>query len=145
MGATVLTFTDAAVTPSGVPLGAPGALPLGQPSRSRLSLVPTGRRAAEAARAERPRLRLTRFGRLTVTVATLAVVIALGVGLTSQLASAAVQGRPLTVESGQTLSQIAARELPDVPVREGVVSLQLANGLSTDQVHAGQRLLVPVP
>ncbi len=145
MGATVLTFTDAAVTASGVRLGAPRVRALGQPERPQLSLVPTGSRAAEAARAERPNLRLTRFGRLTVTVATLAVVIALGIGLTSQLASAAVQGRPLTVESGQTLSQIAVRELPDVPVREGVVSLQLANGLSTDQVHAGQQLLVPVP
>ena len=145
MGATVLTFTDAAVTTSGVLLGAPSARPVGQPARGQLSLVSTGRRAAEAVRTERPHLRLTRFGRLTVTVATLAVVIALGIGLTSQLASAAVEGRPLTVESGQTLSQIAARELPDVPVREGVVSLQLANGLSTDQVHAGQQLLVPVP
>ncbi|OFE16454.1 peptidoglycan-binding protein [Humibacillus sp. DSM 29435] len=129
----------------GAPLGTPGARPLGQPARPRLSLVPTGRHAAEAARAERPSLRLTRFGRLTVTVATLAVVIALGIGLTSQLASAAAEGRPVTVESGQTLSQIAARELPDVPVREGVASLQLANGLSTDQVHAGQQLLVPAP
>lgn len=145
MGATVLTFTDAAVTTSGVPLGAPGACPVGEPPRPQLSLVPTGRRAAGATRAERPHLRLTRFGRLTVTVATLAVVVALGIGLTSQLASAAVEGRPLTVESGQTLSQIAARELPDVPVLEGVVSLQLANGLSTDQVHAGQQLIVPVP
>ena len=80
-----------------------------------------------------------------MTVATLAVVIALGIGLTSQLASAAVPGRLLTVESGQTLSQIAARELPGVSVREGVVSLQLANALSTDQVHAGQQLLVPLP
>ncbi|MEO5745655.1 MAG: LysM peptidoglycan-binding domain-containing protein [Terracoccus sp.] len=145
MGATVLTFTDAAVMTPGAPLGTPDECPLGQPARPRLSLVPTGGRVGEAARAERPRLRLTRFGRLTVTVATLAAVIALGIGLTSQLASAAVQGRPLTVESGQTLSEIAARELPDVPVREGVVSLRLANGLSTDQVHAGQQLLVPVP
>lgn len=143
MGATVLTFTDAAVPTSGAPLGAPGSRPLGHPGRPQLRLVPTGRQAAEAARAERPRLRLTRFGRLTVTVVTLAVVIALGVGLTGQLATAAVEGRPVTVEAGQTLSEIAARELPDVPVREGVVSLQLANRLSTDQVHAGQRLLVP--
>lgn len=143
MGATVLTFTDAAVLTSGVPLGAPGAHPSGHPTGPQLRLVPTGRQAAEAARVERPRLRLTRFGRLTVTVVTLAVVIALGVGLTGQLASAALEGRPVTVESGQTLSEIAARELPDVPVRDGVVSLQLANGLSTDQVHAGQRLLVP--
>lgn len=145
MGATVLTFTDAAVTTSGTRLGAARVRPLGQPERPQLSLVPTGRRAAEVARAAQPHVRLTRFGRLTVTAATVAVVIALGIGLTGQLASATVQARPLTVESGQTLSQIAARELPDVPVREGVVSLQLANGLSTDQVHAGQQLLVPVP
>ncbi|MDN5765382.1 MAG: LysM peptidoglycan-binding domain-containing protein [Humibacillus sp.] len=143
MGATVLTFTDAAVPTSGAPLGSPGTHPSGHPARPQLRLVPAGRQAAETARSERPRLRLTRFGRLTVTVATLAVVIALGVGLVGQLASTGFEGRPVTVESGQTLSEIAARELPDVPVREGVVSLQLANGLSTDQVHAGQRLLVP--
>ncbi|MEO6998906.1 MAG: LysM peptidoglycan-binding domain-containing protein [Terracoccus sp.] len=141
MGATVLTFTDAAVPMSGSPLGAPTR----QAALPQLTLVPTGREAAEAARLARPRLRLTRFGRLTVTVATLAVVIALGVGLMGQLASTAVEGRPVTVESGQTLSEIAARELPDVPVREGVVSLQLTNGMSSDQVHAGQRLLVPAP
>ena len=145
MGATVLTFTDAAVMVPGALLGAQRARPLGQPERPQLSLVPTSTRAAEVAHGERAHLRLTRFGRLTVTVATLAVVIALGIGLTSQLASAAVPGRLLTVESGQTLSQIAARELPGVSVREGVVSLQLANALSTDQVHAGQQLLVPLP
>ena len=145
MGATVLTFTDAAVMVPGVLLGAQRARPLGQPERPQLSLVPTDRRAAEVARAAQPHVRLTRFGRLTVTAATVAVVIALGIGLTSQLASVSAQGRSLTVESGQTLSQIAARELPDVPVREGVVSLQLANALSTDQVHAGQQLLVPFP
>ena len=49
----------------------------------------------------------------------------------------------VTVEAGQTLSSIAARELPDMPVREGVARLQLANGLSSSDVHAGQVLQIP--
>jgi LysM repeat protein len=47
------------------------------------------------------------------------------------------------VRSGQTLSEIAARELPDLAVSDGVVELQLANALSTSQVRAGQTLLIP--
>ena len=49
----------------------------------------------------------------------------------------------VTVQAGQTLSAIAAHELPEMPVREGVARLQLANGLSSSEVHAGQVLQIP--
>jgi hypothetical protein len=47
------------------------------------------------------------------------------------------------VSRGQTLSQIAAQQLPDLPLRDGVAALQLANGLNASDIHAGQVLTVP--
>lgn len=52
--------------------------------RPRLVLVPTGPEAARAARAARPPMRLTRFGRLVVTLLVAGVVSVLGVGLAGQ-------------------------------------------------------------
>lgn len=49
----------------------------------------------------------------------------------------------VTVRAGQTLSEIAAAELPDVPVREAVVLLQQANALSGSTVSAGSSLVIP--
>ena len=114
--------------------------------RPRLVLVPTGRdatRAASAARLTRPPVRLTRFGRLVVTVLVATVVSLLGVGLAGQLASATGEPRTITVQSGQTLSGVAARELPGVSSAEAVVELQVANGLSSTALHAGQQLVIP--
>jgi hypothetical protein len=111
--------------------------------RPQLVLVPTGRDALRATRAEQPPLRLTRFGRLVVTLFVTAVLVALGLGLAGQLATAAGAPRSVTVEPGQTLSGIAARELPDLPVSEGVAELQLANSLSTSMIHVGQRIVIP--
>lgn len=60
-------------------------------------------------------------------------------------AAADVVPRVVTVTAGQTLSEIALAELPDLPIREGVARIQLANNLNTDQVRAGQRLRIPAP
>ena len=117
-----------------------GSQPTGRP---RLVLVPTGPEAARAARAARPPMRLTRFGRLVVTLLVAGVVSVLGVGLAGQLASATGEPRTVTVRAGQTLSGIAARELPELSTAEGVVELQIANALSTTSIHAGQQLVVP--
>ncbi len=118
-----------------------------QPTRRpRLVLVPTGAeavRAASVARANAQPMRLTRFGRLVVTLLVATVVSVLGVGLAGQLASATGEPRTITVQSGQTLSGIAARELPELGIAEGVVELQLANSLSTTAIHTGQQLVVP--
>lgn len=48
-----------------------------------------------------------------------------------------------TVRPGQSLSEVAAEQLPGVPLRESVPALQVANGMSTTAVAAGQALLVP--
>jgi len=111
--------------------------------RPHLVLVPTGRDAARAARAAQPPLRLTRFGRLVVALLVAAVVSLLAVGLAGQLASASGEPRTVTVTAGQTLSGIAARELPQLPVTDGVVELQVANSLSSTQIHVGQQLVIP--
>lgn len=117
---------------------------LSQPTaRPRLVLVPTGREAVRVARATQPPLRLTRFGRLVLSLLIAGVVSVLGVGLAGQLASASGEPRTVTVQAGQTLSGIAARELPELSIADGVVELQLANSLSTPAIHAGQQLVVP--
>ena len=122
-----------------------GASGVGQltTGRPRLVLVPTGRGAVAAARAAAPAVRLTRFGRLVRTLLVAGVLALLGVGLAGQLASASGDARTVTVHAGQTLSGIAARELPDLSVADGVVELQVANSLSTSQIHAGQQLVIP--
>lgn len=103
--------------------------------RPRLVLVPQP--------APRPTYRLTRRGRLVVAflVAALMTVLALAIG--GQLASAAGEPRTIKVQAGQTLSEVAARELPQLTIAEGIVELQLANNLPTSHVHAGQTLVVP--
>ena len=102
-------------------------------------------RAARVARASEPPLRLTRLGRLVVALLVAAAVAVLGVGLAGQLATAGSAPRAVTVVSGDTLSEIAARELPGLPIADGIIEIQLANSLSTSQVHAGQTLLIPTP
>jgi LysM repeat protein len=113
--------------------------------RAHLVLVPTGRDAVRAARVTQPPLRLTRLGRLVVTLLIATAVAVLGVGLAGQLATASSAPRPVTVQSGDTLSEIAARELPGLSIADAVIEIQLANGLSSSQVDAGQTLLVPTP
>jgi LysM repeat protein len=120
--------------------------------RAHLVLLPTGpdavrsaRAAARSAQSAQPPLRLTRLGRLVVTLLIAGAAAVLGVGLAGQLASASPTPRTVTVSSGDTLSGIAARELPGMPLSDAVIEIQLANGLSTSQVHAGQTLLVPIP
>jgi predicted Zn-dependent protease len=69
---------------------------------------------------------------------TLAVVLA-----TSVSAAAPQIDHATTVSAGQTLSEVAAAQLPGLPINEAVARIQLANGLNTSQVRAGQLLLIP--
>ena len=87
--------------------------------RAHLVLVPTGPDAGRAggAAATEPPLRLTRLGRLVIAVVIATAVALLGVGLAGQLATAGAALRAVTVVSGDTLSDIAARELPGLPDR----------------------------
>lgn len=101
----------------------------------RLTSVPTGD-------AVHTRLRVTRRGRATLTLA--AVAAALTVGLGQAVAGPAPEPlRSVTVEPGETLSQIARAELPGLAVDDAVVALQAENGLATPFVHAGQELSIP--
>ena len=113
------------------------SLPLARPQ---LRLVPTGRDVEPAPHS----VRLSRRGRLVRTGVAVAVALALGWTVVSTVTAGAVAPvHTVTVESGQTLSSIAARELPGLPVREGVAQIQLANGLSSSDVHVGQILQIP--
>ena len=105
--------------------------------RPRLVLVPQI--------APEPKYRLTRRGRIVVAFLVAAVVAVLALAVGGQLASAAGEPRTITVEAGQTLSEVAAQELPQLTIAEGIVEIQLANNLPTSHVHAGQTLVVPTP
>ena len=110
-----------------------------------LVLVPTGAgelRPRGAIAAPVP-VRLTAFGRLVVAVVAAILLALLLSAFAGSFASATGEAREITVGAGQTLSGIAAEHLPELPVRDAVVELQVLNGLSTSQVHAGQRLLIP--
>ncbi len=108
------------------------------PTRPRLTLIEGG--AAEPAGTG---LGLTRRGRLVLLVlVALAVAAVLAVTGTGG-AGADVPERTVTVLPGQTLSEVAAAELPELSISEGIVAIQLANSLNTAQVSAGQELVVP--
>jgi hypothetical protein len=110
-----------------------------QRSRPALHLVPTG---AEAV-AGQPALRISRFGRLLLTIAAVVIVTILTVTLLGLRPAGASIDHRTTVQPGQTLSEVAAAELPQLPVAEGVAQIQLANDMNTSQVHAGQELAIP--
>lgn len=112
--------------------------------RPRLVLVPTGADAVGLARtAPRPALRMTRRGRLAVAFLVALVVGAAAVIAGGGFASATGEARTVTVHAGQTLSEVAAASLPELTISDAIVEIQIANSLSTDQVHAGQTLRIP--
>jgi hypothetical protein len=88
--------------------------------------------------------RLTRRGRLVVTLVATVAVVTLAVLLATSVDAAAPQiDHATTVSAGQTLSEVAAAQLPSLPIHEAVARIQLVNGLSSSQVQAGQLLLIP--
>lgn len=114
--------------------------------RAHLVLVPTGPHArGEQLRRQEPAMRLTSFGRLVVSVLAAIVLALLLSTYAGSLASASGEAKEITVQAGQTLSEIAAKHLPDLSIRDAVVELQILNGLSTSHIHAGQTLRVPAP
>ncbi|WP_022926199.1 LysM peptidoglycan-binding domain-containing protein [Serinicoccus marinus] len=132
-------------------------LPVPRPrgaARGHLRLVPTpsarGRsgdgsqfRSARARRVEPARhLRLTRRGRLALTTTTSLVVALVAWSMLGLLGPAGASSS-IVVEEGSTLSEIAAQELPEVPLSQAITSIQRANSLSTTSVAAGQQLVIP--
>ena len=118
---------------------APVRVPVRQ-ARPRLVSLPTG---AEVPVGPATPLRLTRAARLALTLTVVVAAVALALALFSGGASATVIDHSTTVQSGQTLSEIAVRELPQLSMAEAVVQLQVANDLTGSNVHAGQTLLIP--
>jgi hypothetical protein len=94
--------------------------------------------------APRPAIRLTRRGRLVITLMATVAVAILAVALAGSVDAAAPQiDHATTVMAGQTLSEVAATQLPSLPIRDAVARIQLVNGLNTSQVQADQSLLIP--
>lgn len=116
----------------------PAAAPL-RTARPRLVSVPAGDAVAV------PQLgpvRLTRAGRLAVTLAV--VVLALATMAWRVIGPApVVADHSVVVEAGQTLSEIAAVELPGLDVRAAVTEIQLLNELPSTEVRGGQVLRIP--
>lgn len=118
---------------------APVRVPV-RPTRPQLVSVPTGAAVPEVP--ARP-LRITRAGRLALTLTVLVAAVALAVALFTGGASATVIDHSTTVGAGQTLSEIATQQLPQLPMAEAVAQIQIANDLTGSDVHAGQILLIP--
>jgi hypothetical protein len=91
-----------------------------------------------------PALRFTRRGRIVIGILATCAVVALALLLAASVDASPPQvDHEVTVSAGQTLSSVAAAELPSLPIPDGVSRIQLVNGLNTSQVHAGQSLLIP--
>lgn len=88
-------------------------------------------------------LRLTRAGRLAITLTILVAAVVASIALLSGGASATVIDHSTTVQAGQTLSEVAAQQLPGLPVADAVARIQVANDLTSSEVHVGQSLLIP--
>jgi len=89
-------------------------------------------------------IRFTRRGRLVITLMAVAAVVTLAMVLAASVDAAPPQiDHATTVLAGQTLSEVAAVQLPSLPIRDAVARIQLVNGLNSLQVHAGQSLLIP--
>ena len=97
-----------------------------------------------------PRLRLTQRGRgvLTFLAATPLVVAAFlfalnGGGATASLEGSTVPFEYVTVESGQSLWQLAEELAPQSDPRDVIAQLVQLNQLETADVYAGQELAIP--
>jgi hypothetical protein len=87
-------------------------------------------------------VRITRRGRLALLGLVLA--IAATVALMGMGGAGAAEPLPtITVAPGQTLSEVALAELPQMSISEGILAIQIANQMSTAQVSAGQQLVIP--
>ncbi len=100
-------------------------------------------------------LRLTARGRLVVRIAVATLVTLLiftlmslgkgtAVAATTQAPQSAAASHSVVVRSGETLWQIAARELPNTDPRDSIARIRTLNGMSKMAVlDAGQTLEIP--
>jgi hypothetical protein len=86
--------------------------------------------------------RLTRRGRLAVTVTVAVAIVATLLAATLVMAPASASDQ-VVVRPGQTLSEIAATHLPHLPLDRAIVAVQRENRMSTLHIQAGQTLVIP--
>ena len=112
------------------------------PSRQRhLVLVPTGAGAGDTAG-----LRLTRRGRFVLAALLLGLAAVVGLVVLPGAGSSGSTTAPtriVTVLPGQTLSEIAARELPSLSAGQAMTAIRVANALNTTSISAGETLVIP--
>ena len=124
----------------------PGRMP-SRTARTQLRLVAAHGKLSPGERAMAPvhvATRISRLGRLVITAMVSAAALTCAVLLATSVSASAPQiDHATTVFAGQTLSEVAAAQLPGLPITEGVARIQLANGLNTSHVRAGQSLLIP--
>jgi hypothetical protein len=103
-----------------------------------------------AARPPSPTLRLTNRGRVVLTAfaATPLVIAALvfslnGGGATATLEGSSVAFDYVTIQSGQSLWQIAEELAPRADPREVIAEIVKLNALGSADVYAGQELAIP--
>ncbi|HEU0205921.1 MAG TPA: LysM peptidoglycan-binding domain-containing protein [Pseudolysinimonas sp.] len=99
-----------------------------------------------------PHLRITRRGRAVLTVL-IAIPLAIGAAVTGfgALGAAAGTGNQgsdatfhyVTVESGESLWQVAETVAPSADPRDVVANILSLNNLSSGEVEPGQRLAIP--
>ncbi len=118
---------------------APRSVPRRAP-QPRLVLVPTGESVREVLQ---PALRVTRAGRLVLSSAIVFAALVVAFFAFTGGAAASAPAETVTVQQGQTLSQIAAEHLSGVSIATGVAELQAANELPSAQVQAGQSIVIP--
>jgi len=141
------------ITVSAGPAGMSGRLWPGAPGRDRLFGVPSssvGARAAAYATVSRPGARLTRRGRLMLTLLCLVLLVSAGVLATGGRSAVAGSERGavataelVTVAPGETLWEIAERAAPGVDPRETIERIIDLNALESSAVAAGSVLLLP--
>lgn len=100
--------------------------------------------------APRPRLHLTKRGRtvFTALAATPLVIAALFFALNGGMATASLEGSDqafqyVTVESGETLWQVAEQLAPAADPRDVIAEIMKLNQLQSPDVFAGQELAIP--
>lgn len=90
-------------------------------------------------------LTLTRRGRLLMTLTAATVLVAVLAALMGVFPATASASHTVVVAPGQTLSHIAVAELPELPVGQAIVQIQLANEMNSLDVQAGTTLEIPQP
>ena len=119
-----------------------------RPAPARPTAVPT--MGATSAVRSTGRLRLTRRGRVVFTSLAAAPLIALAayIGINAMPAvatsnSSAVVFEYATIESGQSLWQLASSIAPEADPRDVIADLMRLNQLDSSTVSPGQRIAIP--